>query len=260
MPVRKPGPCRSCSHWRDAGSVMLAGTPAQQGECRRRVQTGEDGLRPRPPTTQPKVGCSEHLPMPAPGRLAQCCGDCQYWWAPEVARIGAADEGRCYVWAPRWSGAGPGLSPHPARLLLRRRRQPQLCGPGRRGGLICQLRHGSFRPRWKGPWCRASRPAEPARLLAAVVEVGGQRPGQVDFDALGASHVLEVATQDAGFRLQSCQTGGRGCGDRLRDRLPLYSQLVRLAPELVLVRVAGAVLVEVVEAADDGGEKAAMRS
>ena len=108
MPVRKPGPCRSCSHWRDAGSVMLAGTPAQGGECRRRVQTGEDGLRPRQPVTQSKVGCSEHLPMPAPGRLAQCCGDCRYWWAPEVARIGAADEGLCHVWAPRWSGAGTG--------------------------------------------------------------------------------------------------------------------------------------------------------
>ncbi len=108
MPVRKPGPCRSCSHWRDVGSIMLAGTPAQTGECRRRVQTGEDGLRPRPPVTQPAVECSEHLPMPAPGRLAQCCGDCRYWRAPETVRIGAADEGPCRVWAPRWSGTGPG--------------------------------------------------------------------------------------------------------------------------------------------------------
>lgn len=108
MPVRKLGPCRSCSHWRDTDSTVLAGTPAQQGECRRRVQTGENGLHPRPPTTQPAIECSEHLPMPAPERLARCCGDCRYWLPHHAARTGAADEGHCRVWAPRFSGAGPG--------------------------------------------------------------------------------------------------------------------------------------------------------
>lgn len=86
---------------------MLAGTPAPEGECRRRVQTGEDGLRPRAPITQPAVECSEHLPTPGPERLAQCCRDCRYWRAPDIERISSADEGLCRVWSPRWSGAGP---------------------------------------------------------------------------------------------------------------------------------------------------------
>lgn len=103
MAFRKTGPCANCAHWRDPGSDMLAGTAAQQGECRRRVQTGEDGLRPRQPVTGPGVECSEHLSLPAPERLAACCGDCRYWKAPDVARVAQGDEGFCRVWAPRWS-------------------------------------------------------------------------------------------------------------------------------------------------------------
>lgn len=100
---RKTGPCANCSHWRDPSSDMLAGTAVQEGQCRRRVQTGEDGLRPRQPVTGPGVECSEQLPLPAPERLAACCGDCRYWKAPDVARVNEGDEGFCRVWAPRWS-------------------------------------------------------------------------------------------------------------------------------------------------------------
>jgi len=108
MRIRNLGPCREYSHWRDADSITLAGTPAPKGECRRRVQTGEDGLRPRQPGTHPTAECSEHMPTPGPERLARCCGDCRYWRAPETERISSADEGLCRVWAPRWSGTEPG--------------------------------------------------------------------------------------------------------------------------------------------------------
>lgn len=103
MRIRKAGPCRSCSHWRNVDSLMLAGTAAPVGECRRRVQPGEDGLHPQQPVTQAGIECSEHSRLPASERHAQCCGDCQYWQPPKTTEISAADKGHCRVWAPRWS-------------------------------------------------------------------------------------------------------------------------------------------------------------
>ena len=108
MPIRKLGPCRTCSHWRDAASFMLAGSKAEHGQCRRRVQTGTDGLHPQQPETQPAVQCSEHMRLPAPERLAQCCADCIYWKPFDPGQRGLNAEGLCQVWAPRWSGTGFG--------------------------------------------------------------------------------------------------------------------------------------------------------
>ena len=123
MPIRVLGPCRDCCHWRDHASIMLTGSHERHGECRRRVQPGEDGLRPRQPMTQPGDGCSEHMPFPAPEHLADNCGDCRYWKAPPVEPIGPEDEGLCCVWAPRWSGSGR----HHAFPVTRRDFQ---CGDG----------------------------------------------------------------------------------------------------------------------------------
>ena len=108
MPIRKLGPCRTCSHWRDPASLMLASSRAQHGQCRRRVQTGTDGLHLQQPETQAGVECSEHMPLPASEHLAQCCGDCSYWKPLNLERHGGSDEGLCQVWAPRWSSTGPG--------------------------------------------------------------------------------------------------------------------------------------------------------
>ena len=108
MPIRKLGPCRTCSHWRDEASVVLAGSGARHGECRRRVQTGTDGLTPQPPETQERVQCSEHMPLPAPERLAQCCADCLYWHPFGTERRSLSGDGQCEVWAPRWSSEGLG--------------------------------------------------------------------------------------------------------------------------------------------------------
>lgn len=108
MAFRKIGPCRACCHWRDKAGRVLAGTSAPAGECRRRVHPGADGLRPRQPVTQPWVGCSESLPMPAPERLPENCGDCRYWALVVGAEGTATDEGLCRVWSPRWSGTEQG--------------------------------------------------------------------------------------------------------------------------------------------------------
>lgn len=108
MAFRRVAPCHGCSHWRDEAGRVLAGTSVAAGECRRRVQPGTDGLRPRQPVTQSRAGCSESVPVPAPERLPENCGDCRYW-APLVGAKGtAADEGVCRVWAPRWSGTEQG--------------------------------------------------------------------------------------------------------------------------------------------------------
>ncbi len=110
MPTRKIGHCRGCSHWRDAGSNMLAGSNAEQGECRRRVQTDTDSLRPRQPVTQSHTACSEHLSQPAPARLAPSCGYCRYWIILDAKQDPKREYGVCRVWAPRYSYSDTGPS------------------------------------------------------------------------------------------------------------------------------------------------------
>ena len=124
MPVRKIGHCRACSHWRDAASNTLAGSMAEQGECRRRVQTDTDGLRSRQPVTQSHTACSEYLSQPAPARLAPNCGHCRYWILFDAKQDPTRDYGVCRVWAPRWSSTEAG---HAFPIT----RRESYCGDGR---------------------------------------------------------------------------------------------------------------------------------
>lgn len=114
MGVRKLGACHRCVYWRGPGNQVLAEMPAKVGKeasqatgmCHRRVQTGEDGQRPRQPETPYLSGCSESVSLPAPERLPDNCEGCRFW--REIPKIGGAREGLCLVWAPRWSRTAGG--------------------------------------------------------------------------------------------------------------------------------------------------------
>lgn len=130
MTVRTLGSCAACGFWRNDQSQVLAGTSAAKpldapGQCRRRVQTGQDGVHPLQPLTLGVVGCSEHLTLPLPERLPPSCETCRFW----RRRDGQAD-GFCCVWAPRRASGDPEGKPTNARYAFPITPAAFFCGDG----------------------------------------------------------------------------------------------------------------------------------
>jgi hypothetical protein len=130
MTVRTYGKCEGCGFWRDAESDVLAGTPKGAepealGECRRRVQTNDTGLKPRQPLIPAFFGCAEHLVLPLPDRLPQACSDCRFW-----RRRKEGNEGHCCAWAPRHLDKHPREAPEAARFTFPVTPPNFFCGDG----------------------------------------------------------------------------------------------------------------------------------
>ncbi|WP_424138836.1 hypothetical protein [Roseomonas chloroacetimidivorans] len=130
MSARTLGKCAECAYWRTPESTLLAGTPGAAaadalGQCRRRVQTDDAGVKPRPPITPGFFGCSEHLVLPLPDRLPQSCSQCRFW----RSREGGA-EGFCCAWAPRHSIGHPNEAPVASRFAFPITPAGFFCGDG----------------------------------------------------------------------------------------------------------------------------------